>query len=186
MNDETKSCSTPSNAEPTASRSTLPMWIFAFTFVLLFLGFVYFDFHAGWFDARVYKPYVSADQLELYQPKSGEAGIARSRQADLRHGVRHLPRCGRPWQAGDRRRLWPVPNGSRPRESIASRPSRSPVLPGRCGSKARNGISRWRAMGAGLSDSDLAAVLTYIRGSWGNKAEAVTADDVKSRPGLAG
>jgi mono/diheme cytochrome c family protein len=34
-------------------------------------------------------------------------------------------------------------------------------------------------MGAALSDSDLAAVLTYIRTSWGNKADAVTADDVK-------
>ncbi len=36
------------------------------------------------------------------------------------------------------------------------------------------------AMGASLSDADLASVLTYIRGSWGNKAEAVTADDVKA------
>ena len=35
------------------------------------------------------------------------------------------------------------------------------------------------AMGAALSDSDLASVLTYIRSSWGNKAEAITADDVK-------
>ena len=36
------------------------------------------------------------------------------------------------------------------------------------------------AMGAALSDADLAAVLTYIRSSWGNKAGAVTADDVKT------
>ena len=35
-------------------------------------------------------------------------------------------------------------------------------------------------MGAGLSDGDLAAVLTYIRGSWGNQASAVSADDVKA------
>jgi len=34
-------------------------------------------------------------------------------------------------------------------------------------------------MGASLSDDDLAAVLTYIRGSWGNKAGAVTGDDIK-------
>jgi len=31
-----------------------------------------------------------------------------------------------------------------------------------------------------LSDSDLAAVLTYIRSSWGNKAGPVSADDVKT------
>lgn len=36
------------------------------------------------------------------------------------------------------------------------------------------------AMGAALSDSDLAAVLTYIRSAWGNKASTVTADDIKA------
>jgi mono/diheme cytochrome c family protein len=35
-------------------------------------------------------------------------------------------------------------------------------------------------MGAALSDADLAAVITYIRTSWGNKAGAVSADDVKA------
>jgi mono/diheme cytochrome c family protein len=35
-------------------------------------------------------------------------------------------------------------------------------------------------MGAGLSDDDLAAVLTYVRSSWGNKASPVTGDDIKA------
>jgi len=35
------------------------------------------------------------------------------------------------------------------------------------------------AMGAALPDEDLAGVLTYIRSSWGNKASAVSADDIK-------
>jgi mono/diheme cytochrome c family protein len=35
------------------------------------------------------------------------------------------------------------------------------------------------AMGVALSDSDLAAVLSYLRTSWGNQAGEVTADDVK-------
>jgi mono/diheme cytochrome c family protein len=34
-------------------------------------------------------------------------------------------------------------------------------------------------MGATLPDEDLAAVLTYIRSSWGNQASPVTAEDVK-------
>ena len=48
-------------------------------------------------------------------------------------------------------------------------------------------------MGAALSDADLAAVLTYIRTSWGNKAGTVSADDVKAiraevagRPAITG
>ena len=36
------------------------------------------------------------------------------------------------------------------------------------------------AMGAALSDADLAAVLSFIRQSWGNQAGAVTADEVKA------
>ena len=36
------------------------------------------------------------------------------------------------------------------------------------------------AMGAALSDADLAAVLTFIRQSWGNQAGAVTADEVNA------
>jgi cytochrome c oxidase cbb3-type subunit 2 len=36
------------------------------------------------------------------------------------------------------------------------------------------------AMGAALSDADLAAVLTYVRQSWGNQAGAVTADEVQA------
>jgi mono/diheme cytochrome c family protein len=36
------------------------------------------------------------------------------------------------------------------------------------------------AKGAALPDDDLAAVLTYIRQSWGNKASAVTPEQVKA------
>jgi mono/diheme cytochrome c family protein len=35
------------------------------------------------------------------------------------------------------------------------------------------------AMGAALPDDSLAAVLTYIRSSWGNQADAVTGDDIR-------
>ena len=38
----------------------------------------------------------------------------------------------------------------------------------------------WPRWARRLSDSDLAAVLSYIRSSWGNKGEPVTADDVKA------
>jgi mono/diheme cytochrome c family protein len=33
----------------------------------------------------------------------------------------------------------------------------------------------------GLSDAEIAAVATYVRNAWGNKAEAVTADTVKQQ-----
>jgi mono/diheme cytochrome c family protein len=36
------------------------------------------------------------------------------------------------------------------------------------------------AMGAALPDEDLAAVLSYMRQSWGNKASTITAEQVKA------
>ena len=73
MSEESHSCPAPTNAEPTATRSAAPMWIIVVTLLLLFLGFVYFDKHSGWFDAKIYAPYATAEQLDSFQPKSGAA-----------------------------------------------------------------------------------------------------------------
>src|SRR5271154_2613223 len=102
MSDETKSCSNPSNAEPTATHSTVPMWIIVLTLMLMFVGAGYFDRHSGWFYKQVYGPYASKDEVELYQPKSGAAAmLAHGRQVyekncGLCHGVDGM---GRPGQA---------------------------------------------------------------------------------------
>jgi mono/diheme cytochrome c family protein len=41
-----------------------------------------------------------------------------------------------------------------------------------------NGAMPAYGTGQPMNDADVAAVLTYVRSSWGNKASAVTADDV--------
>src|SRR5208283_65926 len=77
MNDEIKSsCPARPDGEPAATGAAVPMGIFVLALTLLFLGAVYFDHHSGWFNAKVYGPYVSAEQLELYQPKSGAVAAA--------------------------------------------------------------------------------------------------------------
>jgi len=75
MSDETKSSSTTTNAGPTTTHSVVPTWTFMLTLVLVFLGAVYFDHHGGWFSPDIYAPYKSADELEMYQPKSGAAAL---------------------------------------------------------------------------------------------------------------
>lgn len=179
MNDEAKSRSASANAEPSATRATVPMWLFTLLLVLLFLGGVYFDHHSGWFNAKVYSPYVSAEQLELYQPKSGVAAAAAQGKkvyetvCGICHGVDGL---GKPNQApplaGSE---WVITPGFH-------RLAQIPLL-GLNGSLQVEGKD-WNLnmapMGAALSDADLAAVLTYIRSSWGNKAGAISADDVKA------
>jgi len=179
MSDETKSCSTPSNAEPTATRSTVPMWVFSLTLVLLFLGLVYFDHHGGWFDERVYGPYASADQLDSYQPKSGAAAaIARGRKiyesnCGTCHGADGL---GKPNQAP------PLAGSEWVKAKGVQRLTHIPLM-GIAGSitvESQTWNLQMAAMGAALPDADLAAVLTYIRSSWGNGMGEVTADDVKA------
>jgi mono/diheme cytochrome c family protein len=179
MSDEPKISNSQPNAEPTATGSTVPMWIFSLTLVLIYLGAVYFDHHGGWFDAKVYGPYASAEELDSYQPKSGAAAtFARGKKlyeqnCGVCHGVDGLGKPGQaPPLAGSE---WVMAKGVQRLTHIP--------LTGLAGSilvEKQSWNLQMAAMGAALPDADLAAVLTYIRGSWGNGMGEVTADDVKA------
>jgi mono/diheme cytochrome c family protein len=180
MNDESpSSCSSKPNGEPEAARSTMPIWIIMITLVLLFLGAVYFDHHSGWFNRQVYSPYKSAEELAAAQPESGAAAAAAQGRKNYEtmcgicHGTDGMGKPGQaPPLAGSE---WVVTKGF-------DRLTRIPLV-GLNGPMQVNGKD-WNLamapMGAAMSDAGLAAVLTYIRTSWGNKAGAVTADDVKA------
>ena len=161
-----------------ASRAPVPVWIIVLTLVLLFLGAVYFDHHSGWFNKQVYAPYASAEELAFYQPKSGAAAMAAHGRTvyetvcGLCHGNDGLgkpnqapPLAGSEWVAKDAASLARVP------------------LAGLNG-PIQVGGHEWNLsmapMGAGSSDADLAAVLSYIRTSWGNNSGAVSADEVNA------
>jgi mono/diheme cytochrome c family protein len=177
MSDEPKF--TGSGSEPMAARSHVPMWILLALLALLYLGGIYFDHHSGWFDQQVYSPYANAAMLESYQPKSG-AAAARAQGKKIFeaicgtcHGVDGLgkpgqapPLAGSEWvNAKGHNRLAHIPlAGISGTLSVAGKDWNLPMA----------------AMGAALSDADLANVLTYIRSSWGNKAGEVTADDIKA------
>lgn len=164
----------------------LPIWIFVLTLLLLFFGGIYFDRHSGWFDAQVYAPYKSAEQLQAYQPVSGAAALMAEGQRTYSsicaacHGDNGL---GKPGQAP------PLAGSEWVNASSFKRVAEIPQLglSGEIHVAGQDWNSQMAPMGAALSDADLAAVLTYIRGSWGNKASDVTADDVKAiRAAIAG
>jgi mono/diheme cytochrome c family protein len=179
MSDEPKISNPQPEAEPTATHSAVPMWIFSLTLVLIYLGAVYFDHHGGWFDSQIYSPYTSAAELDSYQPKSGAAAmLAQGKKTyemicGICHGVDGLGKPGQaPPLAGSE---WVNAKGDKRLAMI-------PLL-GLSGSvtvKGQNWSMSMAPMGAALSDADLAAVLSYIRTSWGNKDEPVTPDDVKA------
>jgi mono/diheme cytochrome c family protein len=180
MSDELKSStSQTSDTEPSVSRSTVPIWIIVLTLLLLFLGMVYFDHHSGWFDAQVYGPYASTEELELYQPKSGEAALLARGKAHydqvcgLCHGVDGL---GKPGQAP------PLAGSEWVNTKGFERLTHIPLagVSGQLSVKGQMWSLSMPAMGAAMSDDDLAGVLSYIRNSWGNKGGPVTADEVKA------
>jgi len=178
MNDENKSCCPPPEAEPTATRSAAPMWIIVVTLMVLFFGGLYLDSHSGWFDAKVYAPYNSAEMLESFQPLSGAAQAAAQGKkvyeavCGICHGV---DGAGKPGQAP------PLAGSEWVTAKGMSRLTHIPLqgLNGPIKVAGKDWTLNMAAMGAALPDSDLAAVLTYIRNSWGNKAGEVSADDVK-------
>ena len=178
MSDECPACSVPSAGEPSATRSAAPMWIIVVTLVLLFLGGIYFDRHSGWFDAKVYAPYNSTENLGAYQPQSGAAAeLARGKKTyEAVCGICHGPDgLGKPGQApplaGSE---WVVAKG-------VNRLAHIPLagLAGPIQVAGKEWSLNMAAMGAALPDDSLAAVLTYIRSSWGNLAPPVTGDDIK-------
>jgi len=164
-------------AEPQAGRTAVPIWLIVLLFMLLYGGMVYFDQHSGWFSPEVYAPYRSTAELVMYQPPAGGPDLNRGKAVyenvcGLCHGNDGM---GKPGQAPPfARSEWALGN--------PNRMIRIP-LAGLAGPIQVNG-QEWNlampAMGAALPDDDLAAVLTYIRQSWGNKASAVTPEQVKA------
>jgi mono/diheme cytochrome c family protein len=176
----------PTTEEQPEQGSTAPVWIFALTLLLLYAGGVYFDRHSGWFDPQVYTPYESSAQLAAYQPVSGAAAMMLQGQRAYGmicaacHGDDGM---GKPGQAP------PLAGSEWVNVASFKRVAQIPQLglTGEITVKGQVWNSQMAPMGAALSDSDLAAVLTYIRGSWGNKVSDVTSDDVKAiRAAIAG
>jgi mono/diheme cytochrome c family protein len=166
--------------------STVPVWIFALTLMFLYIGGIYFDRNSGWFNAEVYAPYQTTEQLEAYQPKSGAAAMMAQGQRTYGmicaacHGDSGQGKPGQaPPLAGSE---WV--NAANFKE-VAEIPQLG--LSGEVHVEGQDWNQQMAPMGATLSDSDLAAVLTYVRGSWGNKGSAVGEDDVKAlRTAIAG
>ncbi len=169
---------TPAGGGPQAGRAAVPVWSFNLLFVLFYWGMVYFDLHGGWFNPQVYTPYATISEVERYQPPREGPDLARGKAVyETVCGLCHNnDGMGKPNQA-------PPFVGS---EWVLGSPARMIRIPlaGLTGPITVQGqainLSSMPAMGAALSDEDLAAVLTYIRSSWGNKASPISAEQVKA------
>jgi mono/diheme cytochrome c family protein len=163
--------------EPSVGSGEIPVLFFAVLAGLIFLGLLYLDRYAGGFDNRVYRPYASYDALRDAQPKTagGDVVIKGGRVYDATCKLCHQPNgLGTPGQ-------FPPLDGSECVNGAIPRLVRIPVhgLAGPIKIKGENWNAAMPAMGAALSDEDLAALLTFVRQAWSNKAGPVTIDQVK-------
>ena len=172
------SISAAPDAEPTVTTTTVPMWLIVGAVVLLFLSAWYFDLRGGWFQPKVYSPYISLANLEQFQPpKSGEEWRSRGRVLfDLNCALCHnTDGSGKPGQApplaGSE---WVIAAGVNRLIHIPQAGLTGPIKV-----KGQDWNLNMLAAGAPYTDEQLADVLSYIRNSWGNKASAVTPDQVK-------
>ena len=175
----------PDSSEPRAARRPIPIWLFILLFVLLYGAMVYFDQRSGWFDERVYAPFHSVEQVASFQPQNpDEALFIKGKQLyGMNCAVCHMeggtgnpangcpPLMGSEWvsAAGPGRIIRIVSKGATgPIEVKGTVYSTGTMLaigdqmPGDEKEKAEN----------------IAAIITYIRKSFGGGASAATPEQV--------
>ena len=168
------------SGEPVAGRAAVPTVLIGFLALMVYFGEMFVVNHGGELDARVHHPFGHVKDLEDLQPKGEEALLKAQGQK-----IYNLY-CAACHQAdGNGSTSQNVPPLAGSDWVLPKDPSRiiRIVLNGLSGPITVNGkqwgqaaMLPWRDA---LTDPDVAAVLTYVRSSWGNKAPAVKADEVK-------
>lgn len=169
-------------AEPTARRDVTPLWPFVLLGVTLYAGGLYVDARGGGFNAQVYEPYHSIEEITELQPKTAGGELAAKGKrvfqtyCQVCHQANGLgtpgqfpPLVGSEWVLADQptRIIRAILNGFQGPLEVKGQQFGAAAMP------------PWKDM---LTDDDLAAVLTYVRGNkeWGNSAAPVTPEQVKA------
>src|SRR5262245_45103817 len=174
------SASASADAEPWVARRWMPVWLILLFGLLFYWGQLYLDSNAAGFDPRVYEPFHSFAEVESLRPKGGaELILAKGKaQFELRCAICHeVTGQGKPGIA----------------PPLALSEWVNTPGPGRIGRIALHGLkdpievkgqqydlNMTPGLAAGLSPEDFAALLSYVRQSWGNTAPIVTPEQAKS------
>ncbi|MGI8965858.1 MAG: c-type cytochrome [Limisphaerales bacterium] len=169
------------NPEPKAGVIAVPVLLFALLAILFYSGQLYVDKNGGEFSAKVYAPYESEAQLEKVHPNTGPGALAAkgkmlySNYCQVCHQANGLGTPGQfPPLAGSE---WVLAAGPNRIIRIVLRGLQGPIKIKGQDFVSSAAMPLWRDL---LKDEDIAAVLTYIRSDWGNKAKAVKPEQVKA------
>lgn len=163
--------------EPGVGSGEFPVILFAILGGLLFLGLLYLDRFGGGYNNLVYRPYASYDQVEGLQPKDPAAAARARGKANYELACQI---CHQPSGLGVANQFPPL-DGSEWVNGPINRLIRIPMhgLQGPIQIKDQAWEAAMPNAGAVFNDEQLADLLTYVRGSWSNKSEPITVDQVK-------
>jgi mono/diheme cytochrome c family protein len=165
--------------EPVAERWTVPIWLIVVFGLLFYWGQVFLAENAGGFSRDVYSPYHSDEQVAMANPQDPEA---KRRAEGLRIFTATCSACHQASGLGVSGQFPPL-SGSEWVQAPGANRIAHIVLYGVTGPitvKGQQFNNTMLAWGGTYNDDQIAAVLTYIRSQWDNKAPPVTADVVKA------
>lgn len=169
--------------EPTAGRAESPVWLVVLLGVLLFWAQLYLDNYAGGFNPQVYEPYRSYKQVADANPKDEGGELFAKGEvlyAQLCVGCHQPSGMGSPGQfpplAGSE---WVTGSPNRLIRIILHGPTGAFKVKGQDWNPPTAMVPFGSAFPPDQVDGNIAAVLTFIRQSWGNNAPLIKPDDVK-------
>ncbi len=166
-------------AEPIAGRAATPIWLIALLILLAYGGMLYLNQHAGGFNPAVYQPYASIDEVIAAQPMDPTQKL---KALGKRLFIQDCQVCHQATGLGTPGQYPPLVGSDWVNAADPNRIIRI-VLNGAQGPLTLNGqafhtaavMIPWRDA---MKDEEIAAVLTYVRSEWGNKAPAVDPKEV--------
>jgi len=172
--------SKPNNGgEPTAGFATVPIWLVLLSGLILLAGQLYLAFGAaGDFDYRVNPPFHDWDEVVAFNPVSPEQEMYNLGKLKFHQTC---AACHQDNGIGQDGKAPPLVGSE---WVLAAGPNRieHAVMKGLTGQITVKG-QQWNltmpAWQDNFSDKELAAILTYVRNEWGNKAPPVKDADVK-------
>ena len=155
----------------------LSMWLTGLLGFMIFWGFNYLSLGSGNYHELVYEPYASTNQLASFLP-SDETAAALKLGGKLYSD--RCQTCHQPNGGGNPGQAPPLAGSEWVLAQGPNRIIRIPIrgLQGPIKVKGVEWNLNMAAIGADLSDEEVAAVLTFIRKNWGNNAPRVTLEQV--------
>lgn len=170
--------STTPEAEPTSAVTPMPVWLIMGTLLLLVWGAMMVDQQGGLMSPKVFAPHTSIAELERFQPsKSDEPWRAPGKALFEQNCAlcHNIDGSGKPGQAPPLAKSeWVLTKGVNRLIRIPQVGINGPIK-----AAGQDFNLNMGGMGAGYTDEQLANVLSYIRNSFGNTADPITADHVK-------